>query len=574
MQRITITIIASLVTAALFTPAWAEAPTGIDAALKQDVVLRALVDELDRNFTGLKLEDLERPYFIEYALADATGFSVSAVLGAVTDDSDYRARQLRATVRVGSYELDNTNFMGGGRGFPYGRGGGGGGGMAALPIEDNYEAIRQAIWWATDREYKDVVETLAQKKAFMESKLIEDKPPDFAPAEPAVHFDPPAQFDLHADQLKRLAIELSGVFREYPQVQDSSVGLTAGGGNKYLVNTEGTRLRIASTTYTLAIEATVQAEDGMELSDSIEIEVRKFTDLPSLAELTAKCRKLVDRLTQVRDAPILDAYTGPVLFDAEPATSLFAGQFAGRFSGGQRPVGSSTSPDDFENKLGQRILPRGVRVVDDPTREEIAGQPAMGHYRYDDEGVPAQAVTLVEGGKLQTLLMSRNPSKDFATSNGHGRGMFGPQASAGSLMLTADEGESEADLRAELLEAAADEGLDFALRVEALGSVGGGGGYGRYFRGGGGQTPLVMYKVYPDGKEEQVRGVQIARIDLRSFKDVLAFGDQLYVSNSGRGTQGRTVAAPAMLFEELDLAKIDEDFDKPPILPAPVARDH
>jgi len=121
--------------------------------------------------------------------------------------------------------------------------------------------------------------------------------------------------------------------------------------------------------------------------------------------------------------------------------------------------------------------------VDDPNLTEVAGLPALGHYRYDDQGVSAQAVTLVEDGRLKSLLMSRLPSKEFPRSNGHGRGGFGgARAEVGCLVVKPDPGVDAAGLRQELLEAAADEGLEFAIRIAAL---------------GGGNTPLLMYKVYP-----------------------------------------------------------------------------
>jgi len=559
--------------AVVLVPALAWADQAVDKEMQSDVVLRALVSELERNQAGLKLEDLERPYFIEYALSDATRVYVTAELGSVTGKNVNRFRSLQPEVRVGSYELDNTNF-GSGYGRYYG-----GSGPSAMPIEDDYNAIRQAIWWATDRGYKDAVETLAQKKAFMESKLIKDKPEDFAQQPPAVYLEPRGDIKLTVEPLEKLAVPLSAVFRQYPQVQQSGVTTEGGSGNKYLVNSEGTRIRIASTSFSISVTATVQADDGMKMSDSFTVYARKLEDLPALPELTKRCTQMVERLLAAREAPLLDSYTGPVLFEAEPATELFAGQFAQRFAGGQRPVGSSSNPDDFENKLGKRILPGFLNVVDNPAQETINGQLVMGNYAYDDEGVKAQAVSLVKGGTLEALLMSRNPSKQFKQSNGHGRGSYGSQAGVGCLLVTSDEGADGAALRQRLLEAAAEESLDFGLRVVALGNVGDGGGYGGYygrarFGGprGGGTAPLAMYKVYPDGREEMVRGAEIARVELKAFKNILAAGDTPYVRNSGSGTQGRTVAVPALLFEELDLAKMDRDFDKPPLLPAPLAR--
>lgn len=553
MKPITAVLLIGLLVPAAATPA-----EDLKQELERDVVLRAMVDELARNQANLELEDLERPYFIEYALADVSGAYVSAELGAVTGRHEARSRSLRADVRVGSYKLDNTNFggYGGYRGSFYG----GYGRAAAIPIEDDYNAIRQAIWWATDRDYKSVVEALVQKKAFMESKLIKDKPDDFSRESPAVYLEERLDPAVDVERLERTALVLSEILREYPDVKESAAYATGGGGNTYLVNTEGTRIRTSVMYFSVSVNATVQADDGMELSDSFAVHGRTWEQLPSLDELAQRCRKMVTRLITVKNAPMMaEPYTGPVLFEPEAAAAIFAQRFSSRFPGGQPTVGSGRDADDFANKLDRRILPRFLRIVDEPTQETIAGKPVMGHYVYDDQGVKARAVVLVEGGRLKTQLMSRNPSKEFNQSTGHGRGLYGPSASIGCLIVTADPASNAEELKEELFDACQDEGLEYGIRIAALG------GYG--------SNPLVVYQIYPDGREELVRGAQIADIDLKAFKRMLAVGDTLYVLNSGGRTGGETVVAPAMLFEELDLAKIDRDFDKPPILPTPLARD-
>jgi hypothetical protein len=549
---------------------WAPVRAGDVAAdeAKQDVVLRALVDELARNQDGLKLAGFDIPYYLGFAVNDYNRVGVTAVFGAVTRHTEDRSRSLSTDVRVGSYVLDNSNFSGGG-GFGFG---GEGGVETAMPIEDDYAGIRQAIWFLADRDYKNVVEELAQKKAVMESKLIVDKPDDFAHEAPTVHFDLRLDLALAEQRLAELATALSLVFRDYPELQSSSVSVGAYAGNKYLVNTEGTRLRAATQRLTLSARATVQADDGMKLGDAVSVYTSGLDALPPRDELIESCREMAQRLVALKQAPVLASYSGPVLFEAEAATALFARQFGGAFGGGQRPVGSRTSPDDFANKLNKRILPRFFQVVDDATREQIGDARVMGHYAFDDEGVPTRPLTLVEGGRLKALLMSRNPSKEFSQSTGHGRGSLAAgRGSVACLEVTADPGLSADGLKQELVDACADEGLEFGLRVVSLGAVGEG---GRGFEAGGGGNPLVMYKVFPDGREELVRGAEIAKIDLKAFKRILAAGDQPFVLNTGGGgSEGQTVAAPAMLFEELDLAKLDRDFDKPPILPTPLARE-
>jgi TldD protein len=569
---------ALVVVAGLASPATAADPD-IPAEMQKDVVLRALVDELERGQARLKLQDLERPYFIEYLLTDTDRASISAELGAVTTRNENPGRTLRSGVRVGSYELDNTNFQSGGYGGFYGLDFGGLP-AADIPTEDDYAAIRQAIWWATDQDYKHVVETLVQKRAFMESKLIQDKPDDFSRETPTVYFADRTSVAIDLPALEELVVTLSAMFREYPGIQDSSASVCAYAGNKYLVNTEGTRLRTACTRLSLSVTATVQAEDGMKLSDALSVHARKLEALPAREELLRRCRTMAERLIALKDAPTVAAYTGPVLVDAEAAATLFARQFATAFAGGQRPVGTRATPDDFANKLNKRILPRFLNVVDDPTQDVIAGIPVMGHYRFDSQGVPAQPVRLVKAGRLTGLLMSRNPSKDFKQSNGHGRGAYGtPRATVACLIVAADPADDAPTLKRKLLSACEDEDLEFGLRLARLGNTGdarsssaGWSAFGYARRGSAVVNPAVMYKVYPDGREELVRGAEIARLDFKAFKRIRAAGDTPFVLNTGGGAEAQTIVAPALLFEELDLAKVDRDFDKPPILPSPLAR--
>jgi len=549
--------------------AWARADETVEREMKQDVVLRALVDELERAKTGLKLEDLQRPYFLQYGLLDAAHVSVSADLGAVARKSERRARHLRTDVRVGSYSLDDTNFSG----DRYGRYFGSWGMRVSIPIEDDYNAIRQAVWWATDRQYKQVVETFEKKKAFMETKMIEDKPDDFSREPTTVYFEDPASVAVDAAPLEKLAVALSAIFAKYPDIQNSHVQIDGVAGNKYLVNTEGTRLRTSGSRFSISVTATVQSEDGMKLSASISLHTKTFEDLPAPADLSQRCREMIGELLVVKDAPTLDAYTGPVLFEPKAAAAVFAQQFGRRFTGGQRPVDGRRGPDDFENKLEKRILPRFINVVDDPTRETVAGEKVLGHYLYDDQGIKARPVTLVTEGRLEALLMSRNPSRTFKNSTGHGRGLYGPRASVGCLVVTATDATDAVGLREQLLEVCEDEGLEYGIRIASLGTVGGGGGGGGFGRYRSSATvPLLIYKVYPDGHEEPVRGSEIAQVDLKAFKRMMAAGDTPCVRNTTSSGGSTTVSVPALLFEELDLAKVDRDFDKPPILSSPLAR--
>src|SRR5262249_4433140 len=105
---------------------------------QEDVVTRAMRDELDRSMKTLQLEKLERPYFLAYRTQDLTITNVSATLGSLRNSNISHSRSLTVDMRVGDYALDNTNFTsapgfaGISRAFP-------------LPLEDNYKELRRQI---------------------------------------------------------------------------------------------------------------------------------------------------------------------------------------------------------------------------------------------------------------------------------------------------------------------------------------------------------------------------------------------------------------------------------------------
>ena len=566
-------------------------PAADDTLPDSDVLMRALGDEIARSM-NLQMEDLEKPYFIQYTVEDSVSYQLTATYGAITGKARDRSRDFHGQVRVGSYELDNTNFSSGG-GFFGGRGGGGS--RASLPIVDDYLAIRQAIWWATDQDYKNAVETLTKKRAHMKDKNLEDRPNDFSKAPVVEQTEPGAvlSFDhaLWVENLKKL----SGHFKSYPQIQDSQVQLLVAAGNTYVVNSEGTRVRSADVGTLLIINAEMQAEDGMKMTDSLSYVGDTTEDYPAIDTIIADIDKMVAELSKATASPILERYSGPVLFDGRAACQMFKTLVAGGVAGQVDPVGTQRrmfeGTKNLEKKIGQRILPKKFSIYDDPTVKEFKGKPLMGHFRYDDEGVPAEKVDIVEGGKLEAMVMSRVPTKVQSGSNGHGRRSSGAgsiEAAIGCLFIQDEDGVSDEELKAGLIEAARDEGLEYGLRVAALRDAGLGSSRSDIFsfimrmqRGGGEPglgDPVLAYKVYvEDGHEELIRGVEFGQVQINALKDIIAASkDQTVHNYVAFGFSGATppssIIAPAVVFEELDLAKIEQEQEKLPILEAPLVR--
>lgn len=559
-----------------------------------DAIMKALVDELERSM-GLQMEDLEKPYFIQFSMEDSIGYQITARYGAIVSSDRDRSRDFSSKVRVGSYELDNTNFTGDQGGFFMSMGGGGGGGRASIPLENDYTAIRQAIWWATDWDYKDAVENLTKKRAYMKDKNLTDRPQDFTKAPVETHMAPTAKlvFDKAAweDRLKKI----SGRFKDYPQVQESMVRFSAGAGNNYLVNSEGTRIRTDDYGTIMIITAEVQAEDGMKLSSGLTLYGTRPDDLPSTEEILKKVDGLVDELTQAINAPILESYTGPVLFDGAASCQMFREMLSTAVAGRLDPVGTQRAGLDvagsLEKKLGQRILPDTFTIYDDPTVEKVEDTALFGNYLYDSEGVKAQRVDLVKEGVLENMVMSRVPTKKLVGSNGHGReGMGSGDAnpSIGTLFIKDQEGLGSEAMKEALIEAAKEEGLDYGLRVASIRTASFSSSqsdmisfiFGAAQRGGGPRLgdPVLVYKVYvEDGREEMVRGCEFGQVKIRDLKHILAAGEKPTVYNyvgigMGGATPPSTIVAPAVLFEEMELSKIEQEHPKLPLLSAPGAR--
>lgn len=558
-------------------------------APNDDMVFKALGDEMKRSMS-LRLEDLDKPYFIQYAVDDTVTHRLAASYGAIVRSTRDRSRILHSQLRVGSYDLDNSNFSGG-------RGGGGRRGLALsaeLPVEDGYLALRQAIWRATDAQYKDAVETLTQKRAYLKDRNVSDRPRDFVKGAAVNIIKERASLSFDRGAWEDYVRRISARFREFAHIQNADVSLLAGAENRYLMNSEGLRMRIGDTGVLLRITAEAQAEDGERLSDNLSYYALTPEQMPAMTDVLADVHTLADRLAAAMRAPILDEYTGPVLIDGIAAPQFFRQLLARGFTGQVDPVGSprrgSQGTDDLESRLGKRILPPTFQIYDDPRNAKFRDIFLAGHYEFDDEGIAAERVNIVVDGKLERMLMSRVPTKQFAQSNGHGRRAGGetPRASIGCLYIEAMKGESPAELKKELLDAADSEGLKFGLRITSLqnraagpaGLAGFGGRGGGFGRGGGPGAarvlgePIAIYKVFvADGHEEPVRGCEFGTVDVRSLRRIIAAGNVQAVHNSAGGAApSSSVIAPPVLLEEVELSRIKTEPEKKPIAPAPQAR--
>ena len=527
-----------------------------------DTVMRAMTDELQRSVTELQFKDLEKPYFIQYVTVDQERYRASATFGALTASDRSRGRALQAQVRVGDYEFDNSEFVGGGAPQTST------GVLATAVLDNDYDAVRQSLWLATDAAYKQSVEQLARKRAFVQNKIREEQIPDFSKEDAVTAIAAGTNLQIDQARWEKQVREWSAIFKEFPEIERSNVSLRALMSHKYIVNSEGTRTVQPSLVVSIEVEAGIQAPDGMRLSHSIPFNARTFDKLPPAQEIASSIRKLASDLSALRSAPVLDAdYSGPVLLTGQASTEMFARVLAPNLSGQRLPLSEreqqgSSNRSELVERMNRPVLPAFFSVFDDPTEQRIGSQDLIGHYEIDDQGVPARKVSLVEEGVLKGLLMSRRPTKDTPKSNGHGRSAIPGRETAqiGNLFIQASGGKSYEDLKKTLLDMCRSEKLEYGIVIKALDESG---------RGPIG-SPVLAYKVYvSDGREELIRGASASGITVRSLRTIEAAGADSFVANRLSAAGPMSVVAPSVLIEEMDLKRPTGSQQKPAILTHP-----
>ena len=571
------------------------------AQAQTDVAMRAMKDELARSVSQLQLQKMDKPYFIAYRMDDINQNSVSAMLGSLTQEQPTHMRLIGVEVRVGDYALDNSNYFSM-RSF--------GGGMSAMfnsiseaPLDDNYSQIRRSFWIATDLQYKKALEDLSAKRAALEMRKHVDDIPDFSKEAPVTETEPPATSKATPDELKSLAREISAVFRTAPEIYGSSVDLEFRNYYTRYLNSEGSSFTRAQPVFKLQINARTQAADGLPISDSIELFGRTLADLPPKDALISRTRALADRILKLRSAPSLERYNGPVLFEDQAAAEIFTQQFATGLMAVRTPISddsrfemffsqmmSQLGGNSFADKIGGRVLPDFLSVSDNPLLPDYKGAVLLGTSKIDDDAVKTRETKLVEHGVLKTLLATRVPVRAVSHSTGSRRG-WGP--APGNLILTSEKTSTSAELRQELLRMAKDRGLDYAIVVRRVG----GGAAASFMRlamrmaqqGGQGANSLAeVYKIYPDGREELIQGVELTEMTPAAFKGIVAVGDtpmvltdefiprvgSLFSLGLAASSNVPIVSAvvPSMLFDDVTLIKTQGPFPNPPISPSPLAK--
>ncbi len=570
------------------------AAAGAFAQTGDDAILRAMRDELNRS-RNLKVLSLEAPYYIDYSIDDMSSFEVSASLGGLVLLRHSQVRLPDIDVRVGDYKFDNTNYAGSGYRF------GTHYDIERFPLENAYGVLRRFLWLETDSAYKSAVEAISRKRAALKNISAGEQPDDFAKADPLKKVLEIRHTPLDEEAWSARIRSLSAIFAAYPAVKSSGVELNASETAHYFMNSEGAEVRIPEKLIYLMARAEAQAPDGMVIRDAAIFQSHDFARMPSDPELRRGITALAERVSALAGAPKGDDYSGPVLFDGAAAAQLFAEVLGGNLALARRPVmdpgrNGPTSGSELEGRQGVRILPEWFDVVDDPTQTEWRGHPLFGSYEVDNEGVAPRPLTLVEKGVLKTFLLTRQPMQGFAGSNGRARlpGSFGANAaSISNLFVRATQTTSLADLKKKLIEMCGQRNKPYGVMVRKMDFPSAASfdevrrmlsNSGQAAGGHPVSAPMLAYRVYPNGREELVRGMRFRSLNARSLKDILAAGDDSNVfeflnNRAPFATIGAAnyiaescVIAPSVLMDDVEMHPLEEELPKLPIVPAPVMR--
>ena len=525
----------------------ASAAVAADTNSSDDSVLQALQEEMQRSKAHLKLEQMASPYYIDYRVFDLSENVAEASFGAISATAHTHLRFARVVVRVGDYKQDS--FYGNGEGT-----------VALVPLDNDIVAMRHQIWLATDQAYKTATEALSAKRAKLKEFTIDQPVDDFARTDPVHFVGPLVKLEGDLSSWYPALRQATSLYKSAPALDSIEAELELQVVNRYLVTSEGTAIRTGQTYCQLAVEASTQASDGMQLARSKPYRATTLSQLPSQQEFEHDAAALVASLQELRDAPVItDEYRGPVLFSAQAAATTFVNLVGENVLGTKPPLGQpGRTVGAFATSYKSRVLPDFLSVVDDPTLTTMAGRPLLGYYQYDDEGVKAGKVTLIDQGRLTNYVIGRTPIRDFPVSNGHGRARLPsnpPGPSLGNLIVTASDPLSPADLKKKLLDLCRQRDLTYCYYVATMDRE---------------NNPNFLYRMWTkDGHEELVRGAAFGDLDPRAMRnDIIAAGNDVYVGSRLQNVP-HSIVSPSILFDELEVKPANKNRDQLPEYPPP-----
>jgi len=529
------------------------------------IVIQAMEKELKRSQEKLKLEGYETPYFISYQIKDNQYYSIKGKYGAIVSSDKDRIRRLFVDVRVGNYDFDNSIKGRSGGSVPFHD-------ALDVPVDNDPDAIRAALWQVTDLAYKDALAQYFNKKANNVQKIEDKNSKSFTREKSHNYYGPELTLTFNPQQWEDNIRDISSVYKNYKELTNADIVITAQKETVYFINTEGTSYIRDEVLYSIDAQVTTRAKDGKAISNYRNLYYVSPEEIPSVKELKAIVNEMVEEVLEMRGAEVLSPVSVPALLEPEAAGVVFHEAIGHRLEG-ERQIDDDEG-QTFREKVGEKIIPSFLSIIDDPSMKNFNGTHLMGYYPFDDQGVPGERVVLIEDGILRNFLLSRTPVNGFESSNGHGRASYGraPIARMSNTIIESNTEYSNEKLKELLIEEVKRQNKPFGLIIKRM--KGGETNTSSYNFQAYRATPVVIYKVDPKtGEETPVRDIEIVGTPLVSINKIIATGDDYSVFNGFCGAESGYIpvstVAPSILVSEIEFQRKSSKKEKLPLLPPP-----
>jgi len=540
----------------------------------REIIIGAMKKELQRSMKKLKMEEFESPYFISYLIKEEHSISISGKFGSVTSNSERKRRSVYVEVRVGDYEFDNTERKSGRYDFssfgliPMS--------SYTVPLEDDEISIRSVLWYLTDMKYKEALDNYLKKKGEKIFSVEEEHIDDFSREDKHIFYSEQKKLELEKDEWLKIVRDITDYLGEIEGLYESNMDVSGEKVVDYFVNSEDSEIADEYINYSVNISAKIKSEDGISIENFRNYKVTEYDEIPNYEKLKKDVEMMVDELLHLQKADEMKPYTGPAILDPSVTGVIFHEAIGHRLEGERQK--REESGQTFKDKIGEKIVPEFLTIIDDPTLKRFNGESLFGYCKFDNEGIPAQKVVLIENGILKNYLLSRTPIKGFNKSNGHGRSdgspFQGDPVGRMSTFIVKSKKEFNYDeLKNKLIEECKKQGNPYGFIIKK--AIGG----ETYTQRSGMQafkeSPILVYTVDVDsGEEKLVRGVEIVGTPLTSINKMIASSTEYEVYNGYCSAESGVIPvstiAPWILTSEVELQKSSGRKSKPPILPSPV----
>ena len=547
----------------LFVPLglWAQTSCRAD----KDPVLRLLSAEMKREFPQLK-KQTPPVYYLSYVVHDQKEETIEVMNGAVNYDEAKQGMWLGVFPRVGSPKMDNTRLLKNEytnlnvKNYP-------------IPLEAaDSKTFATAVWHATQEAVTDAQRAYSRVQTDVQTSSERlDNSDDFVFPSKETFCQEQTFATFDKERITRLLLKASELTKGKDFILSHYFRFTNEYGYRYFTDSVGTRIKEPYQYVRLFYEVQGRTKDGLELRRFESYDVLDEKQLPAEEQFLAAVAQAIVQLKEQLDAPEAEPIAVPVILKNR-AMGVFVHEVLGH-----RVEGHRQKDDDFgrtfTDKVGHPITAPFITIVDDPTLSYFNGEPLRGFYHYDSEGVKGKPATLVENGVLKGFMMSSSPIKGFSVSNGHGRAQRGRRAVArmSNTRLISSQTVPYEELEKMLLEEVKKQGKPYGVIVEDIE-----GGFAitqtalpQAFN----LAPTLMYRLYPDGRKEIVRGLHLAGMPLSSFREVMATADDYDIFNGSCGAESGWVPvsaiAPSTLLRTVELEKASKNSQRLPLLPPP-----